>query len=215
MKKISLLGAMFLLVSMTLLGTIVGNDGERAYNNDDGDKGAVKSLETLIITGAGSFIQANATFQQLLNRVEMSGLNGVDYNELRRLINNTHDAIISARTAYDQLIAVASSTPYNPSFIQALETFYYLDFMRKNSLNPVIFLRLQMLLQKGNVTGVYQVIYQGILEIKELLEMVKKCVEKGLFPPIPTLWKINQAFFNTYLFGQYAAMIFNEVKEII
>jgi hypothetical protein len=110
------------------------------------------------------------------------------------------------------LLKLASVTPYNESFIAALESFDYDGFTEKNHFNAIIFSKLATLLKNGNLTGVYQEIYQKTGEISRLLHIVKASVDKDIFPEIPVLWEINQVYFDSYFFGQYAAMVFNEVK---
>lgn len=213
MKKLSLIGMIMLFASMTLFGLVVGNHGESGYNSgDDGNKSATNPLKTLIIVGAGHFIQSHAGFQQFLHKIELAELYGVNYDELRGILNETVSSIESAKTAYFDLIKLAAVTPYNQSFIDALKSFDYDDFRESHNLNPVIFSRLESLLRDGNVTGVYEEIYAKINEISQLLHTVKLTVDKDIFPEIPVLLEINQIYFDSYLFGQYAAMIFKEVK---
>jgi hypothetical protein len=71
---------------------------------------------------------------------------------------------------------------------------------------------LELLLRSGNVTGVYEEILAKANEITGLLRTVNRELDKAIFPNIPLLWKINQKYFDVLMFGQYAAMVFNEVK---
>lgn len=216
MKKLSLIGTIMLLASLTLLGVVVGNDGESGYN-DNGGNGGLKacnnSLETLIITGAGHFIQSYALLQQFLNKIELAELYGVDYNELQDILNETLASIESAKATYYDFIKLAAVTPYNQDFIDALNSFEYEGFGETNNLNGVILSRLAALLRSGNLTGVYEDIHAKTGEISLLLHTVKSMVDKDIFPDISILWQINQVYFNEYLFGQYASMIFNMIKQ--
>ncbi len=213
MKKFSLIGTIMLLASMTLLGVVIANHGESAYNGeDDGEKAANNPLKNLIITGAGHFIQSHALFQQFLHQIELAEIYGVNYNELWGILNETITNIESARTTYYDFIKLAALTPYNQDFIDALKSFDYEGFREEHNLNTVIFSRLASLLRSGNLTGVYEEIYAKTGEISHLLQTVKSTVDKDIFPGIPVLWEINQVYFDGYLFGQYAAMVFNEVK---
>jgi hypothetical protein len=213
MKKTTLILVLTLFVSMTLFGLVVGNHGDSGYNGSgDGYNAIDNPLKTLIITGAGHFIQSHALFQQFLNKIELAELYGINYDELRGIINDTLANIENARTTYYDLLKLASVTPYNESFIAALESFDYDGFTEKNHFNAIIFSKLATLLKNGNLTGVYQEIYQKTGEISRLLHIVKASVDKDIFPEIPVLWEINQVYFDSYFFGQYAAMVFNEVK---
>ncbi len=208
MKKFSLIVTIMLSASLALFGLVVGNDGESGYNGgSDSNK-----LKTLIITGAVNFIQSYADFQEFLHRVELAELNGIDYDELQSILNKTLSGIENAKTAYKEFIQLAVVTPYNRSFIAALKSFDYDRFREKNNLNEFIFSRLVSLLRRGNLTGVYKDIYAKSGKISRLLRTVKSGADKDIFPRIPVLWKINQVYVDSHLFGQYAAMIFNDIK---
>jgi hypothetical protein len=208
MKKFSLIVTIMLSASLALLGVVIANHGESGYNSgDDGNK-----LKTLIITGAANFIQSYADFQEFLNRVELAELNGIDYNELQSILNQTLSGLEKAKTAYKEFIQLAVVTPYDRSFISTLKSFDYDRFREKNNLNESIFSRLVSLLRSGNLTGVYKDIYAKAGKISRLLRTVKSSADKDIFPGIPVLWQINQVYFDAYLYGQYAAMIFNDIK---
>jgi hypothetical protein len=110
------------------------------------------------------------------------------------------------------LFGLASITPYNTSCIYALQSFNYDEFREKYQLNRIIFSKLASLLRCGDFTSVYQEIYQKTGKISRLLHVVKASIDKDIFPEIPVLWEINQVYFDSYLFGQYAAMIFSNIK---
>ncbi len=208
MKKFSLIVTIMLSASLALFGLVVGNHGESGYNSgDDGNK-----LKTLIITGAVNFIQSYADFQEFLHRVELAELNGIEYDELQSILNKTLSGIENAKTAYKEFIQLALVTPYNRYFISALKYFDYDRFREKNNLNEFVFSRLVSLLRRGNLTGVYKDIYAKAGKISRLLRTVKSRVDQDIFPRIPVLWQINQVYVDTNLFGQYAAMIFNDIK---
>jgi len=213
MKKISLILVLTFFGSITLFGVVVGNHGDSGYTGSGGGFNAIDNpLKILVITGAGHFIRSQARFQQFLHKIELAELNGVNYDELQVILNDTIDSIESAKTTYNDFIKLASVTPYNESFIAALASFDYDGFMEKRHLNAVVFTRLASLLRSGDLTGVYRDLYQKTGEISQLLYTVKSVVDKDIFSVIPLLWDINQVYFDGYLFGQYAAMVFNEVK---
>ena len=213
MKKIALFGLVVLFASMTLFGVVIANHGESGYNGDgEGNKAINDPLKTMIITGAGNFIQSQALFQQFLHKIELAELYGVNYDELQGILNDAIIGIESANTTYYDFIKLAAATPYNESFIAALESFDYDGFRGKNHLNAIIFSKLASLLRNGNITGVYQEIYRNSGKISRLLHKVKYAVDKDIFPEITVLWQINRVYFDSYIFGQYAAMIFSIIK---
>jgi hypothetical protein len=213
MKKLSLLGMVMLFASMTLFGVVIANHGDSGYNGGgEGYKAIDNPLKTLVITGAGHFIQSHTLFQQFLHKIELAELYGVNYDELQGILNEAITGIESAKKTYYEFIKLAAVTPYNTSFIYALQSFNYDEFREKHRLNGVIFSRLASLLRSGDLTGVYQEIYQKTGEISRLLHKVKYAVDKDIFPRITVLWEINQVYFDSYFFGQYAAMIFSNIK---
>jgi len=213
MKRAAWILVFTLLASVTLFGVVVGNDGESAYaNENEGYNIGGSKLKTLIILGAAEFLTSHANFQQFLHRVELAGTPGVNYDEWRVILNDTISHLQRSRVYYYYLITLAAGTPYNQTFIGALLYFDYRGFREEHGLNKEIFSRLELLVRAGNVTGVYEEIFAKTGEISGLLRTLKQELDKDLFPGIPLLWKINQKYFDTLLFGQYAAMIFNEVK---
>jgi hypothetical protein len=213
MKKISLILVLTSFVPITVFGLVFGNHGDSGYNGSgEGYSSIDSSLRTLVITGAGHFIQSQALYQQFLHKIELAELYGVNYDELQGILNESIIGIESANKTYYDFIKLAAAIPYNESFIAALESFDYDGFREKNHLNAVIFSKLAVLLKNGNLTGVYEEIYRKTGEISRLLYVVKAYTDKYIFPEIPVLWQINRVYFDSYVFGQYAAMVFNEVK---
>ena len=213
MKRAAFTLVLTLFASMTLLGVVFGNHGETAYGNEnEGYTNDGSRLKTLIILGAGKFLKSHAHFQQFLHRVELAEISGVNYDEWWGILNDTIYNIECSRVYYYYFKTLAAWTPYNQNFIGALLYFDYKGFQEKRGLNEEIFSRIELLLRTGNVTGVYEEIYRKTGEISRLLRSVKHDLDKDIFPGIPLLWKINQKYFDALLFGQYAAMVFNEVK---
>jgi hypothetical protein len=215
MKKLSLLVTIMLVASVTVWGVVFGNHAESGYNGNDPDEGLKAGsdpLKTLIITGAGHFIRSQALFQQFLHKIELAELCGLDYNQLRGILNETLAEVESAGTTYYDFIKLAAVTPYNQDFIDALRCFDYEGFRERHNLNRVILSRLASLLRSGNLTGVYEDIHAKTGEISLLLRRVKSLVDKDIFPDISILWQINRVYFDEYMFGQYAAMVFHNVR---
>jgi hypothetical protein len=213
MKRAASIVVLTLFVSISLLGVVFGNHGESAYANENEgyDIGGGK-VKTLIILGAGKFLTSHANFQEFLHHVELAEISGVNYDEWREILNDTISHIQHSRVYYYFLKILAAKTPYNQTFTGALLYFDYTGFREKHGLNKDIFSRVELLLRTGNVTGVYEEIFANTGEISGLLRSLKQDLDNDLFPGIPLLWEINQKYFDTQLFGQYAAMIFKEVK---
>ena len=216
MKRLILIFVLSLFVSMSLFGVVFGNHSDSSYDGDEViEKLSNKQsqLKTMIILGAGHFLNSSAGFQQLLQRVEMDELTGSNYDDLRLILNNVIASLESAKATYYELKTLAAGLPYNQIVIDSLKSFDYTGFKTNNGLNNVIFSRVELLLSGGNVTGVYEEIFSKTAELLELLYAVKKSVDNDIFPGITLLWKINQGYFDTLLFGQYVAMIFNTINQ--
>jgi hypothetical protein len=214
-------GILTLLLSMALFGLVVANHSETSYDGDEdgGDdtlstmQSQTPGLKIMIVRGAGCFLESNAYFQHFLQRVETAELNGADHAEWRSLLEHAVTGLESAGVTYRQLKNRAAGLPYNPGVIFNLLVFDYRGFRSKNGLNKTVFSRVEYFLSRGNVTGVYGEISARTDELLELLRVVKKSVDSDTLPPIRQLWKINQLYFDTLLFGQYVAMVFNTVKN--
>jgi hypothetical protein len=190
---------------------IMGNRGEIVYPPDPGFKSV--SIDSYIIEGAARFLAAYSNTLTLLNRVELSGVSGVDYKELGILVNSAISNMEKAKAAYGNLKQQAEATSYNREIIDILAVFDYTRFRESKGLNPVIFDRIQNYLVKGDVNGVWGFLYDKTETLLKKMYDVKSSVDTARFPGIENLWRLNQEFSETILFGQYAAEIFFEIGK--
>jgi hypothetical protein len=170
------------------------------------------TINNHVIEGCGYFLNAYSDILILLNRVELSDLQGIDYEELKKIVDNSVSNMNNARAAYSSLVEMAVSTPYIPGSIQKLKNFDYDGFQREHRLNGIIFKDVVSYLEKGEVRGIYYRLLVDIEKILNNLYTIKSVIDSETFPEISTLWKINQACSETILFGQYAAEIFYNIK---
>lgn len=214
--KIIVLLISILFLSMYGIGAIVGNESCRSYSGDNcngrGIDGlAVPSSQTIgqyVVEGAGYYLQSYSDMLLLLNRVEMSGTHGLNYEEAQTIINSAIEQLERAKTAYFGLKTLAAVTPYNPEVINLLVTFDYKSFQEEKGLNPSIFARVEAFLSKGDVTGVYDQLYEDVNAILGKLYNVKNSLDKNGFPVLEELWRINQLFSDSISFGQDIAEVF-------
>ncbi len=161
--------------------------------------------------GGGYFLKANSLILALMNQVELSDLNGLDYELLKK---NAGDALQNTRAAcsiYSDLVDLAANTPYNPKVIEKLKTFDYQSFMEKNNLNREIVKKVSAYLSKGDITGMYRRILRELLVLDALLGTIYNDISCNRQPGLPLLWKTGESFSETFLFGQYAARIFHAI----
>lgn len=183
------------------------NGGETAAPLTPGD-----TIAGLITGGAAAYLNAYSAYLSFLNRVELSGRDGLDYGESMKLLDTALENIKSAADTYYRLIVRAEATPYNPLVLDRLANFDYKEYARKNHPDWYIFKEVQTYLKNGDITGTYLFTYTGVKEIRRLLVTAKSTLALNTMPPLRELWKINETMSKTMVFGQYVAQIFNQVQ---
>lgn len=168
------------------------------------------SMHTYIVEGAGYFLDSHSSMQAFFNRVEMSDVNGVDYNELREILYKAIEDMEKAKEAYYNLKIKADNTPYKMSMIEILMQFDFEEFQLENGLLPSIFEKVEYYLSKGDVRGLYATILSSNEEILYKLYEIKEVVDADQFPEITKLWRINQKYAEFQLFGQYTSEVFKK-----
>ena len=202
-------------------GLVVGNESDGGYDEDpppppvSGETSRSKctsSIRHYVIEGGGYYTKANSYMMLLLNRVEMSELSGLNYSEFHYILYKTILNIEYAELTYGNLCRRAEITPYNQAVIETLKNFDYTGFMEKNGLNPYIFGKVESFLSKGDITGFYKQLHADVNAILNRLYKLRETLYAGDFPDISLLWRLNQDFSKSILFGQYVAQVFFEIK---
>jgi hypothetical protein len=193
------------------------NGVEDGYDDGGGRKaeawGSTGSIKTLIIEGAGNLLDSQAYMLLFLNKVEMSDLRGVDYSQLRDTLNKAIESMNQAVTNYRTLARKAAYTPYNQGTVYQLVLFDYAGFQKERNLNADIFGKLEHYLAKGDVTGT---LYKTLYDTETLLKMMyslKNTIDTDLLPDNSSLWRLNQKFSETMLFGQYSAEVHQKISQ--
>jgi hypothetical protein len=218
------LGILVLLIlTGNLLSLIVANESPRGFVNPPGAPTAlvgskvggvktISSIENYVVRGAGYFLNGYANSLLFLNTVELSELDGLQFNQLTKMIGDAAADMENAYVTYAALDQEAALTPYNPDVIRLLEVFDYNGFMVKKNLNPLILKKVEGYLSKGDIRGVYHYLYTSVESILPIQYRLKAAVEAGKAPDAADLWLLNQMYSDTLLFGQYVAQIFYEIK---
>ncbi len=170
------------------------------------------TIGNFIAEGGYYFLKSCSDMDLFLGLMESSELSGPDYISLETAINSAALNMELAKNTYYQLKNLAAFTPYNQDVILKLIEFDYTALEKKNRLIPAIFDRVRKYLAQGNVRGIYRESYLNLTELSELLESVKKDIEANTMPDLPTLWRLNQKFSETKLFGQYVTEVFYSIK---
>lgn len=210
-----ILVVLIILTSMNLHSMVIANKGNNAFNEPDGSKSSSNSMtiEQAIIAGAAYFLAGNSDFLSFLNRVETT-LNPeqANYEELKSIIDIAVENLSKAVDAYNSLVEKAEITPYNITFVEKLANFDYKSFKNQRGISGKFFDNLWDLLEAGDVRGVFSTLRVDTIKILEELHGVKTEVDSGKFPESHKLWRLNQLFSETLLFGQYGAEVFYSIS---
>ncbi len=214
-KTISISVFMIMLFTGNIFAIYYVNRSCEAYNTCAPAPGATSSISPsmgqLIIEGAGYFLASHADMKTFLNRIELSEMNGVNYLEIQGILNSGIANMENASATFKNLILLAKETPYNHAVINKLRKFNYRGFMKKNNLVGDVFIKVRGFLAKGNVTGAYIKLQASKDEMIAQLYVIKAAVDSNIFPDTNLLYRVNQAYIETMLFGQYVAQVFKNL----
>jgi len=189
---------------------VIANRGEETYENP-GDK--VLTTESNIVESAGYFLQGYADYVLILNRIELSNQQGIDYTEMQILVDRVIYSMENAKNSYFSLIKRAVITPYKVEMINKLKSFDYNKFCNDEHLINSIFSDTTSYLSNGNVTEVFKKLLLGTEHILSKLQGVKAAVDVEKFPDLSIIWQLNQEFSYHLIFGQYAAQVFFKISK--
>lgn len=171
-------------------------------------------INRLIEEGGGYFLNSYSHTLCFMKEIELSNIDGFDFIELHQISGSAIENVRKALETYSQLIRTAEITPYNQKVISILKTFNYMYFMKANGLNSDIFKEVAFLLRKGDVIGVYRWFSSKLEAIEQNLALIRIELNSTNLPSLSILWKLNEEYSNTLLFGQYVAMVFDALKEV-
>ncbi|MCP4148047.1 MAG: hypothetical protein GY757_09895 [bacterium] len=207
----------FLVLIVVFLGAIrlnsalFGNELEDAYVYDDDRNKRVTSnatIESLIVDGGGAFLQSAADFNRLISIYELSENYGADFSELRLSINAAITNLEKAKVIYVELKERATETPYNQDTMTKLRHFDYYAFRQSNMLIPSVFNQVWYYLSWGNIDGILQEFYSRSTDILDELFTLKHDIQNDILPDVANIWRVNQMYAKSKMFGQYVAQVF-------
>lgn len=199
---------LLLIFAINAYSRIIGNRGDSVFVDTPESAAATGSN---IVTAAGYFLSSGSDFQSLLNRIELADINGSDYKEWAQICSNAVANMEKTVANYLLLKQRLDNTPYKPEMIDRLLSFDYDRFQKKNGLNREIFTRIKVYLGRGDVRGVFKRLLSSSRKILAALTKVKASIDAGILPELAILWRLNQDYAETMLFGQYAAEVFYEI----
>jgi hypothetical protein len=168
----------------------------------------IYTIEDHIVLGGSYSLKANSNVQELLKIVELKDVEGVNFDEVRGVVDGALENLVNAVKTYEALIARAEATPYNINVINRLKEFGYDEFRMTYGLNRVVFDRVEDYLRKGNITGVFKYKHAGLNDILALLTTVKSEIDQNRLPDLSLFWQLNEKFAGLSLFGSYVARVF-------
>jgi hypothetical protein len=193
-------------------GLLSFNQGCKAFPNQcDDSKNKSSSSPTLgqlIIEAAGYFLQSHSDYKFFLKKVELSEINGIKYDEMQIVLNNTISSMELASNNYLEIWEISQTIEYEPLVIERLKSFDYAKYESENNLIPSIFYKVESFLNKGDVRGIFQKAYNDSCEILEKVKDVKKEISAKKMPELSKLWRSNQSYIEFDLFGQYVSEVF-------
>ena len=206
--KLILLALVILSLNFNAYSYVIANRGDEGYD-DNGEKN--NSIKSAIIDGAGNYLTAYSDYLRFLNKVELSTENSPGYDEMQALLTSCLEKLQRAEIAYLVLNQNAANTPYNYAMIYNLVFFNYDLFQWERGLNPYIFKEVANYLSNGDIDGIFSRLLSGAEDLVLKVSAVKEMVDAYKFPLLESIWRVNQLFSETMLFGQYAAEVFRAV----
>lgn len=207
-KKIFIVLFFLLMLNVKSYSYVIANYGECGFN-DEGEKSL--PISYYIVESAGYFLKSHSDILLFLDRVEMSEINDIDYKELRDILYRAIENMEKAKEAYYVLKQKLDATPYNQVMINYLLSFDYNGFLYERGLISEIFKEVETFLVKGNVRGIYDRLLKNTEKILDKLYLIKDSVDADTFPNISILWRVNQYYIETLLFGQYSAEVLKSI----
>ena len=166
------------------------------------------SIRKLIVESAGHLLNSYSGMLTLLNRIEMSELNGPNLAEIRELTYRVIEDMEKANSTIQLLKTTADQTPYHQPVIQRLLTFNFDGLQMERGLNAVIFAEVKAYLSQGDIRGLYALFLDNSEEILDRLYTLKASVDANKLPDIHSLWRINQDYMSLILLGQHTSEVF-------
>jgi len=160
----------------------------------------VSMLGTLIADGACSYMDSYSCFLAYLKEYEAGN------SDQKNALFKAYENIIAADDIYIKIIEVSATYSYKETAIDRLKNFDYDTYGKTFDLNPRVFAQVRRLLAKGDVRGLFQEIEKRFRTLAGYLVTSRT----EIIPEKTDLWRINQTYAETLLFGQYAAEIFDQ-----
>jgi len=213
MKRITILSTIiFALISINTYGFYVSNQTCLAFPNQCSSEfkalTLTPSLNELIIKAGGYYLQSHSNYNLLLKKLELAELEGIDYEELKSLIDRTISSLDSANKLYLKIWETSLILEYDPIIIDKLKSFDYIKYRREKRLLPSVFRIVEKLLRRGDVRGLFQKNYIDTRNLLTMLIDISSDIDLCTVPHVSKMWRTNQSFIEFNLVGQYSSEVF-------
>ena len=211
---IVLVAVVFIIFIMEVTGVYYLNNIEDVYDEKPVFPFLNKTIDIHITKGAALYFKSYGSFLDFLNQMELEKIDGVELKQLRFAMNKAIENMREAMQQYNRFKKLAESTKYNPVALEALAKFDYSSFQERYKLNESIFTKVTDYLSNGKIREMYNHLFSQTEEILEKANSIKKLLDGDKTPDKQDVMNLNQDYAQTLLFGQYAANVFQKIKEV-
>ena len=214
--------SLLLLVTTSGMALVMGNDSDTSFFIEEMELKVLTtpdtsipplSLREYLINGAGYYLDSYSDALAFLKKVEMAELTGIEFSEMQALLNSALGNMEEANSNYTNLSIKAEYSTYNDAVVDELKKFPYEKFRKKHGLYKSTFNELVTFLRSGDVRGAYAKMQQNAEKLLTTIKDIKNTVDSSQFPDVPSLWRLNQSYSESMLFGQYMAGIFSKIVK--
>ncbi|NIM10624.1 MAG: hypothetical protein GTO45_01420 [Candidatus Aminicenantes bacterium] len=202
---------LILVGNINIQGFVCINNIVEVFGDEEGS--GKQQIESYVISGASSFLQAHSYVNLLLNEYELSGTQAFNFNNALEYTESAISLLESARNRYVSAKTLGAGLGYNQQKIDLFKSFDYDGFIEANNLNKDIAKEVKKYLIAGDITGIYRKAADDITGILDTLYTVKEILKSSVKPDITLFWKLLQQYSQGALFGNYATLIGTAVLD--
>ncbi len=170
-----------------------------------------KAMEEIIEESGGWFLRSYTFFLMILDKVEMSNIEGLDFEVFAKYTSQAIECLNRSNTLNGLLIDIAEATPYHEGVQEKLKTLDYQAFREKYNLTEVVFKNVAGYLSQGDIRGLLLNKYNQRTRMVDMLYTIQSYVEAKQMPPLADLWDLYQEYSHSLLAGQITARIFYSI----
>jgi hypothetical protein len=175
----------------------------------NGGRYASLSLKYLNVMGASFLLKSKSDYSQFLALVELAEMVEVNRTEIKQYLFSSVTNLMQAHLYYYMYVTESGYYGYIEERTKKLKEFDFETFANANNLDSCVFENVAGFLIEGDVKGIYRKIYGDLEILLNRLKAFNNCFDLQNLDTREMLL-INQEFSRLMLFGQYAAMVFQD-----